>query len=288
MTPTLVREHLPHAGPALRVDHGARARDWSEIQERMLVPLYEAVYERLGVGPGTRLLGLGCGSGLALLMAASRGAVLTGVEARAPERLALARQRLAPEADDTRAGGGTRLVDGSPGDAVGAVGAETPAYNLVTAFEPIGCLAGDSEGLGELLASARPLAERGAPVVLAGWGPPERCATSSVLRVATRLADPLRAAGSWRPALRDDLEEVAQRAGLRPDGSGRVACPFGYAGVDSALKGLLSTGLFDAAVSATDQAQVDKEVTEALHPYRRADGTVWMPNVFRYLIARVP
>ncbi|MEV6616255.1 SAM-dependent methyltransferase [Streptomyces sp. NPDC051051] len=285
MTPTLVREHLPHAGPALCIDRGARARDWSEIQERMLVPLYEAVYERLGVGSGTRLLGLGCGSGLALLMAASRGAVLTGVEARAPERLALARQRLTPEAGGTRAGGGTRLVEGSPGDAADA---KTPAYNLVTAFEPIGCLAGDSEGLGELLAAATPLAERGAPVVLVGWGPPERCATSSVLRVATRLADPLRAAGSWRPALRDDLEEVAQRAGLRPDGSGRVACPFGYADVDSALKGLVSTGLFDAAISATDRAQVDKEVTEALHPHRRADGTVWMPNVFRYLIARVP
>jgi hypothetical protein len=109
-----------------------------------------------------------------------------------------------------------------------------------------------------------------------------------VLRVATRLADPLRSAGSWRPALRDDLEEVAQRAGLRPDGSGRVACPFGYADGDSAVRGLLSTGLFDAAVAATDQAQVDKELSEALHPYVRRDGTVWMPNVFRYLIARVP
>lgn len=251
----------------------------------MLVPLYEAVYERLEVGPGTRLLGLGCGSGLALLMAASRGAAVTGVESSSPERLTLARQRLLPGAWDTRARTGARLVDGSPRDAADA---ETPAYTLVTAFEPIGCLAGDSEGFGETLAAATPLAERGAAVVLAGWGPPERCATSSVLRVATKLADPLRSTGSWRPALRDDLEEVAQHAGLRPDGSGRVACPFGYAGVDSAVRGLLSTGLFDAAIAATDQAQVDKEVAEALHPHLRRDGTVWMPNVFRYLIARVP
>ncbi|TXS53809.1 SAM-dependent methyltransferase [Streptomyces sp. uw30] len=285
MTPTLVRQHPPHAGATPRVDLCARARDWSEIQERMLVPLYEAVYERLEVGPGTRLLGLGCGSGLALLMAASRGAAVTGVESDSPERLRLARQRLLPEAWGTRARAETRLVEGSPGDASDA---RTPAYTLVTAFEPIGCLAGDSEGLGETLAAVTALAERGAPVVLAGWGPPERCATSSVLRVATKLADPLRSTGSWRPALRDDLEEVAQRAGLRPDGSGRVACPFGYADVDSAVRGLLSTGLFDAAVSATDQAQVDKELTEALHPHQRQDGTVWMPNVFRYLIARVP
>ncbi|MDT7843623.1 class I SAM-dependent methyltransferase [Streptomyces justiciae] len=285
MTPTLVRQHLSSAGETSRADLGARARDWSEIQERMLVPLYEAVYERLDVGHGTRLLGLGCGSGLALLMAASRGAAVTGVDASCPERLALARERLLPEAWGTRARGDTRLVDGTPQDAADA---ETPAYTLVTAFEPIGCLAGDSEGLGELLRAANPLAERGAPVVLAGWGPPERCTTSSVLRVATKLADPLRGTGSWRPALRDDLEEVAQRAGLKPDGSGRVACPFGYADLDSAVKGLLSTGLFDAAISATDQAQVDKEVAEALHPYQRRDGTVWMPNVFRYLIARVP
>ncbi|EGX60264.1 hypothetical protein SZN_08641 [Streptomyces zinciresistens K42] len=272
------------------MDRGARARDWSEIQERMLVPLYEAVYERLEVGPGTRLLGLGCGSGLALLMAASRGAAVTGVESSSPERLALARRRLLPEEPgrtrdgDTRTRADARLLDARPR----AAAPEDPAYTLVTSFEPVGCPADGSEELGGTLAAAVPLARRGSPVVLAGWGPPERCATSSVLRVATRLADPLRGTGSWRPARRDDLEEAARRAGLRPDGSGRVACPFGYADTGSAVRGLLSTGLFDAAVAATDRAQVDKEVAEALHPHQRRDGTVWMPNVFRYLIARVP
>ncbi|MER6690586.1 SAM-dependent methyltransferase [Streptomyces minutiscleroticus] len=285
MTPTLVRPHLPHAGPAPRVDQCARARDWAEIQERMLVPLYEAVHERLDVGSGTRLLGLGCGSGLALLMAASRGAAVTGVDCRAPERLALARERLLPQAYGSRARAAARIVEGGPEDAADP---QAPAYNMVTAFEPIGCLAGDSEGLADLLAAATPLTERGAAVVLAGWGPPERCATSSVLRVAARLADPLRASAGWRPALRDDLEEVAQRAGLRPDGSGRVACPFGYADTESAVRGLKSTDLFDAALAAADHVQVDKELREALHPYRRKDGTVWMPNVFRYLIARTP
>ncbi|MEU6810634.1 SAM-dependent methyltransferase [Streptomyces sp. NPDC046831] len=313
MTPTLVRQHVRHAGQGSRVDLRARARDWSEIQERMLVPLYEAVYERLEVGSGTRLLGLGCGSGLALLLAATRGAAVTGVDAACPERLALARQRLVPARWGTRAPAGARSVDaapparrargapptvrgagepapriveGSPEDV--AAGAAAPAFTVVTAFEPIGCLAGDADGLGELLAAAAPLAAHGAPVVLAGWGPPERCATSAVLRMATGLADPLRSPGSWRPALRDDLEEVARRAGLRPDGSGRVACPFGYADMDTAVRGLLSTGLFDAAVEATDQVQVDKELAEALAGYRRPDGTVWMPNVFRYLIARTP
>ncbi|MYQ46176.1 SAM-dependent methyltransferase, partial [Streptomyces sp. SID4985] len=81
MTPTLVREHLSHAGSAPPgADPRARARDWSEIQERMWEPLYESVHERLDVGPGTRLLGLRCGSGLALLLAAARGAAVTGAD----------------------------------------------------------------------------------------------------------------------------------------------------------------------------------------------------------------
>ncbi|MCX3058915.1 SAM-dependent methyltransferase [Streptomyces beihaiensis] len=295
MTPTLTRRHLPRSTPAVCADLRARARDWAEIQERMLVPLYEAVYERLEVGPGTRLLGLGCGSGLALLMAATRGASVTGVESTHPERLALARQRLLPDdcGSPVRpcrfAEGAARLTDGRDAVAATPPDATPPGaapYNLVTAFQPIGCTEGDAEGLGPLLAGAAPLAERGAAMVLAGWGPPERCATSSVLRVAARLADPLRATGAWRPAHRDDLEEVVRRAGLRPDGSGRVACPFGYADTDSAVRGLLSTGLFDAAVGATDPAQVDKELVESLQPYVRADGTVWMPNVFRYVLAR--
>ncbi|QTE01177.1 class I SAM-dependent methyltransferase [Streptomyces cyanogenus] len=290
MTPTLVRQHLSHADSAARVDLGARARDWSEIQERMLVPLYEAVYDRLDVGPATRLLGLRCGSGLALLMAASRGAAVTGVDSACPERLALARERLLPDpppggGNGTRARTAAKLVGGPLADAAGA---DPAGYSLVTVFEPVGSLAGDSEGLGDLLAGALPLAGRGAAVVLAGWGPPERCATSSVLRVATKLADPVGGARTWRAARRDDLEEVAGRAGLKPDGSGRVACPFGYADLDSAVRGLLSTGLFDAAIAATDAKQVDKELAEALHPHRCPDGTVWMPNVFRYLIARVP
>ncbi|MGY1578767.1 SAM-dependent methyltransferase [Streptomyces sp. MN13] len=301
MTPTLVRQH-PHTGDKPRVDLSARARDWSEIQERMLVPLHEAVYERLDVGPGTRLLGLGCGSGLALLTAAARGAETTGVEPSSPERLTLARERLRAETTGTHTREGAPAVTASLDgldklDGLGTMGTSgTPdapgrragGYDIVTAFEPIGCRAGDSDDLADLLTAAAAYAARGAAVVLAGWGPPERCATSTVLRVADKLADPLHGAGRWRPALRDDLEEVAERAGLRPDGSGRVACPFGYADTDSAVRGLLSTGLFDAAITATDPAQVDKEMREALHPYRRADRTVWMPNVFRYLIARVP
>ncbi|TWV30430.1 methyltransferase domain-containing protein [Streptomyces misionensis] len=280
MTASLVRHRPPHPDTETRQSPRARARDWAEIQERMLVPLHEAVLERLDVGPDTRLLGLRCGSGLALLPAAARGAAVTGVDS-CPELLALARERLLP-ADRDGAGARAELCARVPR------ASDNAPFDLVTLFEPVRRPADDREEPARLLAEALPLAARGAAVVLAGWGPPERCATSSVLAVAAKLADPLRRADGRRPGGRDDLEETARRAGLRPDGSGRVSCPFGYADPDSAVRGLLATGLFDAAARATDARQVDKELAEALHPYIRPDGTVRMPNVFRYLIARLP
>ncbi|WP_328319873.1 methyltransferase domain-containing protein [Streptomyces sp. NBC_00388] len=278
MSSTLVRNHRSVTATPTE-EAVARARDWAEIQERMLVPLYEAVYKRLDAGSATRLLGVGCGSGLALLMAAARGARVTGVDTHA-ERIALARERLLPdgaEAPSDARRGRARLVHGGPADASGDPAAP---YNLLTAFEPMGGVPGDPDGPSPAVEDAVPLMERGSAVVLTGWGPPERCAASAVLRVATRLADAV------RQPRRDDLEEVAARAGLKLDGSGRVACPFGYADVKSAVRGLLSTGLFDAAIRATDRDQVKKEVAEALHPHLRRDGTVWMPNVFRYVVAR--
>lgn len=228
------------------------ARDWAEIQERMLVPLYEAVYDRLEVGPGDRLLGLDCGAGLPLLLAAGRGAVATGVEAD-PARRALARERL------------LEVVADPPAAAC--------AYDALLAFAP------DPEAL----ATALPAVRRGGAVVLAGWGPAERCTVPAVL--------------GGGPVPRD-LDAVVERAGLRPDGSGRVFCPFGYADVDSAVRGLLSTGLYPGAgggatgaaapFGMADPALAEKELAEALHPYERPDGAVWLPNIFRYVIARVP
>ncbi|MFE2105649.1 SAM-dependent methyltransferase, partial [Kitasatospora sp. NPDC059463] len=96
----------------------ARARDWAEIQERMLVPLYEAVHDRLEVGPATSVLGLGCGSGLALLLAAGRGAQVAGLEPDDDLR-ALARERRLRVDADRRTGADVARS----------------AYSLVTVFE---------------------------------------------------------------------------------------------------------------------------------------------------------
>ena len=175
--------------------------------------------------------GLGCGSGLALLMAASRGARGHRRGHRPPSGWRWRVSGCCPTARSADAAPAHRARlhdDGLPARRRPRDGAPVrPDHRLradrlrapVTPRGWCGC-------------SPRRCRwpDAGRAVVLAGWGPPERCATSPVLRVAARLADPPPPRrGGWRPTLRDDLEDVAARAGLRPDGSGRVACPFGYA-----------------------------------------------------------
>jgi len=61
------------------------------------VALFAAVLDAAGVGAGTRVLDIGCGSGLALVLAAQRGAVPAGIDI-SPGLLGIARERL-PKAD---------------------------------------------------------------------------------------------------------------------------------------------------------------------------------------------
>ncbi|GAA1975803.1 class I SAM-dependent methyltransferase [Kitasatospora viridis] len=239
-----------------------RARDWAEIQERTMVPLYEAVHERLAVGPATSLFGLGCRSGLALLLAAGRGARVAGQETD-PQLRELARAR------------GLSVAAG-PADAV-AAGTRT-AHAVVTLFEPLR-LGPDPR---RAVRSAVRLARPGGVLVLAGLTAPEDGPGRAALRVAARFggrrtADPLDPAGG--PG------GLAAGAGLRVLGRGRADCPFGYPDLPGAVRGLLATGWFDAAAAFAGEQPVAKELAEALHPLARPDGSVWLPFSAEYLLA---
>ncbi|MCX4746567.1 class I SAM-dependent methyltransferase [Kitasatospora sp. NBC_01287] len=239
----------------------ARARDWAEIQERTLVPLYEAVHQRLAVGPALSLLDLGCRSGLALLLAAGRGAQVAGLEPD-PELRELARARRLPVA---------------PGP-----GATRSAHGAVTVFEPLRL----AEEPRRVAREAARLVLPGGLVVLAGLAPEQACQSAAVLEVARRRGGPGRLLDPFRLSGAGELAGLAAGAGLRVVGSGQVACPFGYPDLDSAVRGLLATGWFDAALAYAGAAPVAKEVAEALHPFTRADDTVRMANVFQYVLGR--
>ena len=59
---------------------GHRPARWADLAEAHNRPLFEAVLDAAGVGQGTRVLDVGCGSGLTLVLAAQRGATPSGLD----------------------------------------------------------------------------------------------------------------------------------------------------------------------------------------------------------------
>src|SRR3954453_23926740 len=99
------------------------ARDWADYNEPTCTPFYEAVLDATGVGEGTTLLDVGCGGGFALLLAARRGATVSGIDAT-PALLDIARERVP---------GASLAV----GDLEDALPYETGAFDVITAFNSV-------------------------------------------------------------------------------------------------------------------------------------------------------
>jgi SAM-dependent methyltransferase len=76
---------------------GTDPQAWAELAEAHNQPLFEAGLDAAAIGTGTRVLDVGCGTGLALVLAAARDAMPSGVDI-SPGLLGVARERL-PDAD---------------------------------------------------------------------------------------------------------------------------------------------------------------------------------------------
>lgn len=149
----------------------ARARDWAEVQEATVLPLFDAVADRLGVGAGTRLLDVGCGAGRFLRQAADRGAEVAGLDA-APALLAIARERL--PAADLHEGEMEQLPwDDGSFDAVAGINAFQYAARPAAA-----------------VAEAARVVRHGALVAIASWGRPDDCEAAAYLHALGTLLPP--------------------------------------------------------------------------------------------------
>jgi SAM-dependent methyltransferase/alkylhydroperoxidase family enzyme len=76
---------------------GRRAVEFATLAEPSNAREYVAMHDRLAIGRGDRLLDIACGSGLALELAAVRGATCAGIDA-SPRLVAVARDR-SPDGD---------------------------------------------------------------------------------------------------------------------------------------------------------------------------------------------
>ena len=248
---------------------GARARDWADVQEGQARALYDAVLAAIAVGRGTQLLDAGCGAGMAAMLAAERGATVTGVDA-SDALLAIARSRV-PDAEFR-------------GGELEALPFPDAKFDAVTGFNAFQYAASPVAALRE----ARRVARSGAPVVIATWGPPNGMPAASLVTALRPLLPPPPPGAPGPFALSDEvaLRALATEAGLAPDHVADVEATWTYPDLATALRGLNSSGVAQRAIRHVGEDAVTRAHADALAPFRTLDGGFVVSATFRYLIAR--
>ena len=245
-----------------------RARDWAEAQEGFSRPLYEAVLRTTGIANGTRVLDVGCGAGLFCVLAAGRGARVSGIDAT-PAFIDIARGRV-PHGDFQ-----TGEMEALP--------YEDNTFDAVTGFNSFQFASNPVNALKD----ARRVAKAGAEVVIATWGRPELCEAAAFLAALRALLPPPRPGTPGPFALSADgaLEALVGQAGLTPMCAAEVDCPFEYANLDVLLRGFLSAGPSVKAIQVSGESRVRDAVTAATAPFRLSSGGYRLENTFRFLVA---
>src|SRR3954447_10557151 len=251
---SIVGSPAPGPGPA-RVDRVSAEgpRGWG-------APLHAAVLDATAVGPGTRLLDLGCGNGVFARAAADRGALVTGVDTDA----AAVRLAAAEVPEGTFAVGTAEEPPPGRFDVVAAV------QLLMHVADPVAVLAATRRA--------------GAVVAATVWGREEECD----LRLFGEALAPW--LGPRPPAdhpVSDPvrLRAIAERAGLVIVRLEEVTCPFEYDDADELLGPLFGSGLGRAVGRRVGPVALREAVLQRFAPYRTRDGGYRLSNLFRMLVA---
>jgi SAM-dependent methyltransferase len=247
---------------------GAKARDWAELAEPGQRPFYEAVFDVLKPGPGTKLLDVGCGAGLAMQIAAERGASVAGLDAA--EGLAHVAMERLPDAD-------IRVGD------LEELPFSEAEFSAATSFNAVQFATDPSRALAELRRVCLPHS----PVALVTWGAPERSEMRDVLQAIGSLLPPPPpgAGGPFALSAPGALESLVASAHLTPGTSGEVPTPYVYPDLDTAVRAQMSSGPAARAAQEAGEDALRQALTEVMHRYQQPDGQVRLNNVFRYLVA---
>ena len=248
------------------VPRGTRRQDWPPLPEPEHRPLHRAVLTALGPVAGARLLDVGCGVGLMLRSAESRGALVSGVDT-AVELLEIARWAL-PDAD-------LRVGD------VDALPFDNGTFDVVTACTAVPHGGVDRTAvLAELVRVVRP----GGRVAVGGWVHPAGCWAQDFAAQLRRLTlrEPVDLDAD--PGLDADL----RAAGLTVVAAGDVGCLAVYPDLSAAWTALLGSEQLLTAIRVAGERAVHDAFLASVEPAVTPDGTVRLSKAFRYAVALVP
>ncbi len=244
--------HDPDAWRLVDAGWGRRAVEFATLSEPANMREYVAMHHRLGIDDGDRVLDVACGSGLALELAALRGATVSGIDASS---------RLVDVARD-RVPGGDVLV----GD-MHALPWEDASFDVVTSFRGIW---GTTP---QALAEARRVLVPGGRLGITVWGHIKKSPGAWSLapfRLASQPKVENQAAmvALGRPRAGEDL-----LAGYGFEDVERVVVPFAweFADPETYARALATTGPAYEAIQAVGEKEFLRQATETAREHVR-DG----------------
>jgi SAM-dependent methyltransferase len=249
---------------------GSRANDWSCLYEHYSVDVLVALFARLGVGPGTSLLDIACGSGLAVRLAEAAGATVAGIDA-AEDLIEVARERT-PGAD-LRVGSMYELP--------------WPDGSLDAALSINGIWGGCEEALDEAYRVLRP----GGLIGMSFWGTGPPLDIRTFFRIFAIHA-PKEHRGSMKHL--NDIstpgvaEEMLTASGFSVlERGGRVSV-VEWPDPEIAWRAISSVGPAVPALRTNDPAMLKREVLEALESCRDRHGVYRSKSDQQFVVARKP
>jgi SAM-dependent methyltransferase len=245
---------------------GARAGDWSVVQEWEGRPVYQVVLDEYGPWHDVTLLDIGCGSGGFASMAAARGARVAGIDA-APELIEIAECR----ASD----GAFRVCD------MEELPYADASFAVVTGMNSFQYAGEPPHALAEAARVTRP----GGRVLAMVWGTESECDATPYLRaVEAKLPPGPESPGPFALSEPGVLEGLFAQAGVTVDERRVVECSWFYSDETTALRGLLSAGPAVSAINHSGEQAVSEAILEAIAPFRCRSGMYLLRNNFHYLV----
>lgn len=246
---------------------GHAVRDWCEVMEPNLAPLWNAALDAVAVTPGMRLLDAGCGTGGASVLAVSRGALVSSFDA-STNSVAVASERL--HGHDVRIGD------------LQAIPYDDAAFDAAIAINSVQFASDPAKSLRELRRVVKP----GGRVCVVVWASPEKSDQKLLIDAVLALyPEPPRGQGAMALARAGELDAVAREAGLEIASDREIELRMRFDSVESALRGQLSTGPTIRAMSILGHAPVEQAIESVLRRLQReGGGIVELSNRFRCAI----
>jgi SAM-dependent methyltransferase len=243
-------------------------RDWVSFVEPHYQSLYNTVHDLVGIGKGTRLLDVGCGPGGAAVLAAARGARVTGLDA-APDSVEMAHERL-PEGD-------FRIGD------MESLPWPDDSFDAVTGFNSFPFAANPVAALKE---ARRVLAPRGKLGIVI-FSRPEESQQTRIMAAIAALTPPQSPKGPSPFALSSPglLASVLEEAGLKCVDRAEVPIALRYATAETACRAFMAGGGGARAVQHSGEERVQQAIRQALEGFRVERGEYRIENRFQFVIA---